>query len=74
MGVSVATIGPARPAADFAFADCDRILANWMAKRGCKGALVRPDHVVYAAVSTEVDLTQSLSRLSEALGASIGGQ
>ena len=39
MGLSVATIGRARPAADFALADCDSILANWMAKRGCKGAL-----------------------------------
>ena len=71
MGLSVATIGRARPAADFALADCDSILANWMAKRGCKGALVRPDHVVYAAVSTDVDLAQSLSRLSDALGTSL---
>jgi 3-(3-hydroxy-phenyl)propionate hydroxylase len=74
MGVNIATIGPARPAADFAFADSDGLLTNWMAKRSCKGVLLRPDHVVYAAVSTEVDLTESLSRLSEALGASIGGQ
>ena len=74
MGVNVATIGPARLAADFAFPDSDNLLNNWMAKRGCKGVLVRPDHVIYAAASTEVDLTESLSRLSEALGALPGLQ
>jgi 3-(3-hydroxy-phenyl)propionate hydroxylase len=72
MGVKIATIGPGRPAADFAFADSEGFLSNWMAKRACRGVIVRPDHAVYAAVSTEIDLTQSLSRLSEALGASLG--
>jgi 3-(3-hydroxy-phenyl)propionate hydroxylase len=74
MGVNVATIGPAPASADFALADSDDFLTNWMAKRGCKGVLVRPDHVVYSSVSTEVDLTESLFRLSEALGASLGSQ
>ena len=74
MGVKIATIGPRRPAVDFAFADSEGLLSNWMVKRACRGVIVRPDHVVYAAVSTEVDLTESLLRLSEALGASLGGQ
>ena len=69
MGVKIATIGPRRPAVDFAFADSEGLLSNWMVKRACRGVIVRPDHVVYAAVSTEVDLTESLLRLSEALGA-----
>ena len=68
MGVGVATIGHAQPPADFAFADSDGLLTDWMVKRACKGVLVRPDHVVYAAVCTEVDLAESLSRLSKALG------
>ena len=72
MGVSVATIGPALPPGDFAFAESDALLTDWMVKRACKGVLVRPDHVVYAAVCTEVDLAESLLRLGKALGVSIG--
>jgi hypothetical protein len=59
MGVSVATIGAARPPADFALVDSDGLLTNWMVKRACKGVLVRPDHIVYAAVSTEGYLTEA---------------
>jgi 3-(3-hydroxy-phenyl)propionate hydroxylase len=74
MGVKVATFGPEPSEADFAFADTEGLLTNWMAKRGCKFAVARPDHVVYGVGCTEVELSQSLSRLSEALGASLGAQ
>jgi hypothetical protein len=39
-----------------------------MTAQGCKAVLARPDHVVYAAVSTKSELSDALTRLGQVLG------
>ena len=67
LGVRVARLGEAA-AGELLIDEESRLLENWMAARHCRALLVRPDHVVYAAVSTAAELEEALDRLAAALG------
>jgi 3-(3-hydroxy-phenyl)propionate hydroxylase len=42
----------------------DHVLEDWLAERGARGALVRPDRVVFAVVSGERELAIALEQLA----------
>ena len=67
MGVRVARLGAAGKE-EFTIAEESGLLANWMATRQCRALLVRPDHVVYAALSSPEELSEALNQLGAALG------
>jgi 3-(3-hydroxy-phenyl)propionate hydroxylase len=67
MEVRVARLGAAREG-EFAVVEESGLLANWMAARNGRALLVRPDHVIYAVVSTPEQLSEALQRLGAALG------
>jgi 3-(3-hydroxy-phenyl)propionate hydroxylase len=66
LGVHVARLGEAGEG-EFAINEESGLLASWMAARDCRALLVRPDHIVYAAVSSAEDLDRALDRRGAAL-------
>jgi 3-(3-hydroxy-phenyl)propionate hydroxylase len=48
--------------------DKHNTLHSWFADAGCVGAVVRPDHYVYAAVTSFIDLRECLDSLCSRMG------
>lgn len=61
-GVPVYRIGPGGLEEDHS------IFADWIETHGAKAILTRPDHMVMAAINSDVDLTRALDARARALG------
>ncbi|NQD55669.1 bifunctional 3-(3-hydroxy-phenyl)propionate/3-hydroxycinnamic acid hydroxylase [Pseudomonas sp. CM25] len=46
----------------------ESVLAQWMARHGCRAVLVRPDRYVFGAADNEVGLTRLLAEWQERIG------
>lgn len=51
-----------------AWQELDGVVADWMARHGCRAAIVQPDHYVFAAVDRPERLDAELAGLAAALG------
>lgn len=61
----VVSAGPAH--ADIAVSERDGVLAEWLAKHGCRAALVRPDHYVFGTAADAAELGALLDELQARL-------
>lgn len=59
LGLTVVSLGPN------ALAEEDAVFANWMAQRGAKALLTRPDHMVMAAITNSAELDAALGALQQ---------
>lgn len=61
--------GKSGPANATMLRERDRHLQSWLAAAGCQGAIVRPDHYVYAGVSNHEALAYAILQLKKDLAA-----
>lgn len=73
LGLRTIVVSPGQAAsaasghADVAVSERDGVLADWFARHGCRGALVRPDHYVFGTAADESRLQALLDELRAGL-------